>query len=105
MRLEIRDANHIEPRWFWHLITDDGRVLGWPEIYRAKAECIDAIGALCADAPGAQVLDRAEPPEPVPPPRPVPPPEPTPPPEPMPPPEPSPPPEPLPPPEPSPPEP
>jgi S-adenosylmethionine synthetase len=103
MRFEIRHANDIEPRWVWHLVTDDGRVLGWSENYRTKAECVHAIGALRADAPDAQVLDGAGPPEPVPPPEPSPPPEPMPPPEPFPPPEPSPPPEPRPPPEPMPP--
>jgi uncharacterized protein YegP (UPF0339 family) len=104
MRFETRHANHIEPPWFWHLVTDDGRVLGWSDNYRTNAECVDAIGALRADAPGAEVLDRAGPPEPMPPPEPTPPPEPMPPPEPSPPPEPRPPHEPSPPPEPTPPQ-
>lgn len=60
MRFEIRYANDIEPRYFWRLVTGQGRVLAWSENYTTKVDCIEAVAAIRAGAPTAEVLDRAD---------------------------------------------
>lgn len=58
MCFEIRYVDDIEPRYFWHLVTAQGRILAWSENYSTKADCIDAITAIRTADPAADVLDR-----------------------------------------------